>query len=65
MLYLALAFTREEQAVQSQTEHTLSAAPRTGASPSLQRAAPYMEDIDFAERFDFGLSLILDSLKRG
>ncbi|GAA4119040.1 MULTISPECIES: TetR/AcrR family transcriptional regulator C-terminal domain-containing protein [Streptomyces] len=63
VLYLTLALTQEEQALQSQTEHTLSAALSAGAYPSLQRVAPYMEDIDFADRFDFGLSLILDSLK--
>ncbi|MEU6479072.1 TetR/AcrR family transcriptional regulator C-terminal domain-containing protein [Streptomyces sp. NPDC047017] len=62
VLYLTLGLTQEEQALRGETEHTLAPALTAGGYPSLARVAPYMEDIDFAERFDFGLSLILDSL---
>ncbi|MEU6466692.1 TetR/AcrR family transcriptional regulator C-terminal domain-containing protein [Streptomyces sp. NPDC046976] len=62
VLYLTLGLTQEQQALGDAQEHTLSAALAAGDHPSLSRVAAYLEDIDFDERFDHGLSLILRSL---
>ncbi|MFZ4239964.1 TetR/AcrR family transcriptional regulator C-terminal domain-containing protein [Streptomyces murinus] len=62
VLYLTLGLTQEQQALGDAGEHTLSTALAAGGHPSLSRVAAHLEDIDFDERFDYGLSLILRSL---
>ncbi|GAA0396933.1 TetR/AcrR family transcriptional regulator [Streptomyces luteireticuli] len=65
VLYLTLGLTQEEQALREAGEHGLGAALSGGDYPSLSRVVPYLEDTAFDERFDFGLSLILDTVCAG
>lgn len=62
--YLVLGLTQEEQALAGQSgEHGLGDALTPGTYPSLSRVRPHLEDTAFDERFEFGLSLILNSLR--
>ncbi|MFC5890622.1 TetR/AcrR family transcriptional regulator C-terminal domain-containing protein [Kitasatospora sp. CM 4170] len=62
--YLVLGLTQEEQALAaSADDHTLARALAPGGYPALSRVAPHLEDASFDERFEFGLSLLLHSLR--
>ncbi|QMU79870.1 TetR/AcrR family transcriptional regulator [Streptacidiphilus sp. PB12-B1b] len=63
VLYLTLGLTQEQQALQDTADHTLAPALAPGGYPSLSRVAAHLEDVSFDQRFAFGISLILQSLR--
>ncbi|WP_326647822.1 MULTISPECIES: TetR/AcrR family transcriptional regulator C-terminal domain-containing protein [unclassified Streptomyces] len=62
VVYFTLGLTQEEQASPEAVGHGLTGALASGEYPSLGRVVAHLEAPSFAERFDYGLSLILQSL---
>ncbi|MFD5749240.1 TetR/AcrR family transcriptional regulator C-terminal domain-containing protein [Streptomyces sp. NPDC127033] len=63
LVYYVLGLTQEEQAAADAPAAGLARALATGAYPELSRSAAHLADTTFDERFDYGLELILRSLR--
>ncbi|MFI6700803.1 TetR/AcrR family transcriptional regulator C-terminal domain-containing protein [Streptomyces sp. NPDC050509] len=63
LVYYVLGLTQEEQAAPDEVGDRLARVLATGEYPELSRGAPHLTEATFDERFDYGLELILGSLR--
>ncbi|MFJ2214559.1 TetR/AcrR family transcriptional regulator C-terminal domain-containing protein [Streptomyces sp. NPDC101062] len=63
LVYYVLGLTQEEQAAPDAVGDRLARALATGEYPELSRGVPHLTEATFDERFDYGLELILRSLR--
>jgi TetR/AcrR family tetracycline transcriptional repressor len=63
IVYLALGLTQEEQAASRAPGDRLAQAVSATSYPALHQSLAHLDAVAFDERFDFGLSLILTSLR--
>lgn len=61
--YFVLGLTQEEQAVPEAMGDRLDEAVSVEEYPALHRVVGHLDPVAFDERFDFGLSLIIESLR--
>lgn len=59
LIYLTLGLTQEEQAAPGGVAERLEVALDVQRHPALARTLPYLADGEFAERFAFGVDLVL------
>ncbi|MEV6027586.1 TetR/AcrR family transcriptional regulator C-terminal domain-containing protein [Streptomyces sp. NPDC052036] len=63
VLHFVLGLTQEEQALPAADGDRFERALDAGAYPSLVRVAPHLSDASFDDRFDYGITRVLQSLR--